>query len=119
MQGPTPNSKTQLKTTPRDFRSHYMLGYIALQQHAIKQAEQQLTEARQLNPDDKGTRFALGAVVLRETKPGKGKRLTSCESLAAESSNGGPPNLIDVRAHYMLGRLFQQAGGDSERSVGS
>jgi len=100
--------ETQLKTTPRDFRSHYMLGYIALQQHAIKQAEQQLTEARQLNPDDKGTRLLLGQLY-SETSRVK-EAVDVLRSLAAESSNGGPPNLIDVRAHYMLGRLFQQAG---------
>ena len=100
--------ETQLKTTPRDFRSHYMLGYIALQQHAIGQAEQQLIEARQLNPDDKGTRLILGQLY-SETSRVK-EAIDVLRSLAAESSNGGPADLIDVRAHYMLGRLLQQAG---------
>ena len=100
--------ETQLKMSPPDFRSHYMLGYVAMQQHAIKQGEQQLIEARQLNPDDKGTRLLLGQLY-SETSRVK-EAIDVLRSLAAESSNGGTPNLIDVRAHYMLGRLLQQTG---------
>jgi len=107
--------ETHLKTTPRDFRSHYMLGYIAFQQHAIKQAEKQLIEARQLNPDDKGTRLLLGQLY-SETRRVK-EAIDVLRSLATESSNGDAANLIDVRAHYMLGRLFQQTGKIQEAAA--
>lgn len=104
----------QLKTSPHDFRSQYMLGYIALQQHEMKPAEQELLQAQRNNPDDEGTRLLL-AQVYSET--GRTAQATDVlRSLTSTPAHSREMNFITIRAHYMLGRLLQQTGQTQEGS---
>jgi len=103
-----PEFEAQLKADPRDFRSHYMLGYVALQQHAMKQAERELIEASRLAPDDKGNKMLLAELYSQTNRQEEATDVL--RSLTAESPDDRPADLISVRAHYMLGRLLQQTG---------
>src|SRR2546422_4532038 len=37
-----PELRAELRIDPEDYRSHYLLGYIAMKQHSLKEAESEL-----------------------------------------------------------------------------
>ncbi len=105
--------EAQLKATPLDFRSHYMLGYIALQQHNAKRAEQELRKAAGINRADEGTQLLL-AQLYSETN-----RTDEAINILRPLTTTGPSraSFVRIRAHFMLGRLLQQSGHIQEGSA--
>ena len=102
-----PEFLLELKTNPNDFRSRYMLGYIALKQRKFDDAERELTSAVALNPDDKGARLLLGQLY-SETHRGP-QAEAALRQLIASSDENTPTNEL-IRAHYILGRALQEDG---------
>lgn len=106
-----PEFRAELELAPNDFRSHYMLGYIALKTNRKNAAEIEITKAEALNPEDRGT-LLLAAELYSETErlPEAEKPLRRAIALAQGSS----PDYELVRAHYMLGRILQKTGREAE-----
>lgn len=98
--------EAQLKVAPLDFRGHYMLGYIALQQHDAKRAEQELMKAAGINPADEGTKLLLAQLYSETNRPDEA--INILRSLTTTGPSGA--SFIRIRAHFMLGRLLQQSG---------
>ncbi len=95
-----------------DFRSHYMLGYIALKQRDLKQAESELLNATGLEPTDLQSLLLLAEVYDDQNRAGEAERvLRKAISLAANhAQNEGQVS----RAHYLLGRLLYKTGRPQE-----
>jgi tetratricopeptide (TPR) repeat protein len=107
-----PEFRAEIKNNPDDFSSHYMLGYIALQQRDLPEAEAELTRAIALKPQDASSLLHL-AKVYEDTN-----RLTESEATLREAiavTNPSPDDQAGIsRAHYMLGQLLQRTGRREE-----
>src|SRR5437660_2812960 len=55
-----PEFRAELKINPDDYRSHYLLGYILLKQRNLKEAENELTRAAALEPQNPDPLIYLG-----------------------------------------------------------
>lgn len=104
--------RAELSLSPNDFRSHYMLGYIALKQRNMKEAEAELTRALSLKPEDIGTLLSMAELYT------DGGRDSDAEPLLRKAidltGNASAVNYETVRAHYMLGRVLQYTGREEE-----
>ena len=106
-----PEFRAELALSPADFRSHYMLGYIAFKQARTQEAEGELAQALSLKPADIATllltaEFDSGTHRDSDAEP----LLRKAIALAGDS----PLNYEIVRAHYMLGRILQRSGRTDE-----
>jgi tetratricopeptide (TPR) repeat protein len=103
-----PEFRAELDRSKNDFRSYYMLGYIALKQRDFREAEAELQRAIALEPDDAQSLLEL-AEVYDNTN-----RLAEEESIlrkAISLSREGSANEGQVsRIHYLLGRLLEKSG---------
>ncbi len=100
--------EAQLQAYPEDFRSRYMLGYIALQQHQFEKSERELSQAARINPSDQGTRLLLARLYSETNRQKQAKDVLQVLTTPTKSAHAVDVTLI--RAHYMLGRLLQQEG---------
>jgi tetratricopeptide (TPR) repeat protein len=107
--------ETQLKATPLDFRSHYMLGYIALQQHEMKHAEQELLKAAGIAREDAGTKLLLAQLYSETNRADDAINLL--RSLTTTSTSPHEAIFIRIRTHFMLGRLLEQSGHIQEGAM--
>ena len=107
-----PELEAELKVSPDDARTHYMLGYIALKQHDAKQAEAELTRASELDTENPDPLISLGQLYLDSSRlPEAEKTLRQAILLTKDPSrNGYQIN----RAHYALGRILLQTGREEE-----
>ena len=100
--------RKELKNHPNDVLSLYQLGYIALSQHQLKEAEQYLSRTATLDPRNPDVYLSLGQVYA-ETE-----RRTEAETALRKSialTQDFSRNHYQVqRAHYLLGRLLLQTG---------
>lgn len=107
-----PEFRAELLLAPSDFGSRYMLGYIALKQSRMPEAEREITSALSLKPDDPSA-LLLAAELFAATA-----RDTQAEPLLRKAISGmgssSPPKYDAIRAHYMLGRLLQRTGQQEE-----
>ena len=107
-----PEFRAELKNNPDDFSSHYMLGYIALQQRDLPEAEVELTRAIALKPQDPNSLLHLAKVY------GDTDRLAESEATLRKAIAVADPSPDDragiSRAHYMLGQLLQRTGRQEE-----
>jgi tetratricopeptide (TPR) repeat protein len=102
--------RTELKITPDDARSHYLLGYIAMKQHDAKVAEAELLRATELDPKNPDPLIYLGQIysdVDRDTEA----EATLRKALSLSSSQ---TDYLIGRAHYILGRVLLKAGKSDE-----
>jgi tetratricopeptide (TPR) repeat protein len=107
-----PEFHAELKNNPDDFSSHYMLGYIALQQRNLPDAEAELTRAIALKPQDANALLHL-AKVYSDTERLAESEATLRRVIAV--SDPAPDYRAGVsRAHYMLGQLLQRTGRQEE-----
>jgi tetratricopeptide (TPR) repeat protein len=107
-----PELETELKVSPSDPRTHYMLGYIALKRHDAQQAEKELARASELDPENPDPLISLGQVYqeagrLPEAEKAFRRSIAVTKDL---SRNGYQVN----RAHYALGRILLQTGREDE-----
>jgi cytochrome c-type biogenesis protein CcmH/NrfG len=100
--------EAQLQEYPEDFRSRYMLGYIALQQRQFEKAEHELSQAARINPNDQGTRLLLARLYSETNRQKQAKDVL--QALTAPAKGDKTVDFTVIRAHYMLGRLLQQEG---------
>jgi len=104
--------RKELKDHPDDVLSLYQLGYIALSQHQLKEAEEYLSRTATLDPRNPDVYLSLGQVYA-ETE-----RRTEAETALRKSialTQDISRNHFQVqRAHYLLGRLLMQTGRPEE-----
>jgi tetratricopeptide (TPR) repeat protein len=107
-----PEFRSELQLNPNDFRSHYMLGYIALKQRDLPGAERELSSALAAAPRDLQSLLQLAEVYAATNRlPEAEKTLRTAISIAADNSESeGQAS----RAHYLLGRILEQTGRRSE-----
>jgi tetratricopeptide (TPR) repeat protein len=103
-----PELHAELQLSPNDFRSHYMLGYIALQQRNFPEAEKELLLGLAQAPRDLESLLRLAEVYNATNRsPQAEEELRKAISLAANN----PENLGQAsRAHYLLGRILEKTG---------
>ena len=100
--------RAELALNPGDFRSHYMLGYIALQQRKFAEAEPELVKSRSLNPADRGVQLLLGQLYSETDRAAQAEGIL--RALISSSGANTPPDFTLVRAHYILGRVLREGG---------
>ena len=107
-----PELESELKVSPDDARTHYMLGYIALKRHDTKQAEQELIRASELDSENPDPLISLGQLYF------DGGRLLEAEKTfrrAIALTKDPARNGYQInRAHYALGRILLQTGHEDE-----
>lgn len=104
--------RAELALSPNDFGSHYMLGYIALKQTRMADAEKEITRAVSLKPEDPAALLLMAELFASTSRdPQAEPLLRKAISVLGESS---PPKYDAIRAHYMLGRLLQRNGQQEE-----
>ncbi len=109
-----PEFRAELTLNPDDFRSHYMLGYIALQKRTFGDAEKELVKARVLNPADRGAQRLLAQVYSETNRAPQAEQIL--RGLISSEEQNAVPDFTLVRAHYMLGRVLRE-GGDPEEGA--
>jgi len=104
--------RKELKNHPDDVLSLYQLGYIAVSQHQLKDAEEYLGRAAALDPANPDVYLSLGQVYAEtERRPEADAALRKSIDLTKDVSH----NHYQVqRAHYLLGRLLLQTGHPEE-----
>ncbi|MBZ5656258.1 MAG: tetratricopeptide repeat protein [Acidobacteriia bacterium] len=104
--------RKELERHPDDFLSLYQLGYIAVSQHQLKEAESFLGRAASLDPGNPDVHLSLGQAYA------EADRRTEAEASLRKSielTKDVSHNHYQVqRAHYLLGRLLLQAGREEE-----
>ena len=107
-----PEFRAELQINPNDFRSHYMLGYIALKQRNFPDAESELLSALAAAPRDLQSLLQLAEVYTDTNRlPEAEKELRLAIEVASENSaNDGQAS----RAHYQLGRVLEKTGRPQE-----
>jgi tetratricopeptide (TPR) repeat protein len=107
-----PEFRAELRSNPNDYRGHYLLGYILLKQHNLKEAETELSRAVELNPHSPDPLIYLGQVYSETERPKEAERaLRSAIVLTDDVSRN---NYQISRAHYLLGRILLQDGKSDE-----
>jgi len=107
-----PELEAELKVSPNDARTHYMLGYIALKRHHAEQAERELKRAAELDTENADPLISLGQLLLDAGRlPEAERTLRRAIAITTDPSrNGYQIN----RAHYALGRILLQTGREEE-----
>jgi tetratricopeptide (TPR) repeat protein len=104
--------QAELKISPEDSRSHYLLGYVALKQHNPKAAEAYLLRASQLDPKNPDPLIYLGQIYEDADRSSEAEAsLRKALSLAGDSSL---TDYLIGRAHYILGRVLLKTGKREE-----
>jgi len=89
-----------------------MLGYIALKQSRMADAEKEITRAVSLKPGDPAALLLMAELFSSTARdPQAEPLLRKAISVLGESS---PPKYDAIRAHYILGRLLQRNGKQEE-----
>ena len=104
--------RKEIQVSPNDFLSYSQLGYIALAQHRLQDAEQDLTRAASLNEVDPDVYLSLGQLYTEMKQPAKAEAaLRKSIALTQDLSH----NHYQVqRAHYLLARLLLQSGNTEQ-----
>jgi tetratricopeptide (TPR) repeat protein len=107
-----PEFDAELKINPRDARTHYMIGYIALKRHDTKLAESELTRAAELDPENPDPLVSLGQLYADSNRLSEAEKTFRRAILLTKdpARNGYQIN----RAHYSLGRILLQTGREDE-----
>jgi tetratricopeptide (TPR) repeat protein len=102
----------ELRINPDDFLSHLELGYIALNQNDLAEAETQLTRAVALNPANPNSYLYLGQLCSEM------ERWTEADAALRKAillTTDDSDNHYQIQsAHYLLGRILLQSGREEE-----
>lgn len=104
--------RKELVNHPDDVLSLYQLGYIAVSQHQLKEAETYLSRAAILDPHNPDVQLLLGQVYAEEERRPEAE--TSLRKSIELSTDVSRNHYQVQRAHYLLGRLLLQAGRQEE-----
>lgn len=107
-----PEFRAELKNNPDDARSHYMLGYIALRQQNLAEAEAELSKATALQPQDPNTLICLAEAYIAENRAPEAEG--PLRKIIAMTQDSPDAQQQVGRAHYLLGRLLMKAGRTAE-----
>ena len=102
--------ETELKISPDDARTHYLLGYIALKQHDNTKAESELVRAAQLDPKNPDPLVYLGQIYSDLDRNAEAEAALR-KALTLSSSQS---DYLIGRAHYILGRVLLKTGKKEE-----
>lgn len=107
-----PELLAELKINPEDYRSYYLLGYIAMKQHNLKEAESQLARATALEPQNPDPLVFLGQVYAEDGREAEAEAiLRKAIALTKDvSRNGYQINQV----HYVLARILLRTGRKEE-----
>ena len=106
-----PELRAELILNHDDFPSHYMLGYIAVQQTRWDEAEKELLRATALHPRDMPSLLALADTYTATNRPRDAEPILR-QALAIA---GDQTSEEIARAHYLLGRiLLARPGRENE-----
>lgn len=104
--------QAEVKINPRDSRTHYLMGYIAMKQRNFRLAETEFNQATSLDPKNPDPWLYLGQLYAdseRDTEAEAAMRKAIALTLD-EARN----DFQISRAHYGLGRILQRAGRREE-----
>ncbi|MGH9511279.1 MAG: tetratricopeptide repeat protein [Terriglobales bacterium] len=104
--------KAELRVSPQDARSHYLLGYIAMKQHDPKAAESELLRAAQLDPKNPDPLIYLGQIYADADRDAEAESML--RKALGPSSTISPTDYLIGRAHYVLGRVLLKTGRKEE-----
>jgi tetratricopeptide (TPR) repeat protein len=104
--------QTELKISPEDSRSHYLLGYVELKQHDAKAAETDLVRASQLDPKNPDPLIYLGEIYSDADRDAEAE--TALRKALSLSGNSSATDYLIGRAHYILGRVLLKTGKKEE-----
>ena len=107
-----PQLKIETELNPKDSRSHYLLGYIAMKQRRIAEAETELQEAARLDPRNPEAFMFLGQLYSETNRDEQAEAaLRKAIELTTDVSRG---DYQINRAHYVLGRILLRTGRPEE-----
>ncbi|HEX2715819.1 MAG TPA: tetratricopeptide repeat protein, partial [Candidatus Acidoferrales bacterium] len=107
-----PELRAELRMNPEDYRSHYLLGYIAMKQHNAKEAESELVSAATLEPQNPDPLVFLGPVYAEAGREAEAEATTrKAITLTKDISRN---NYQINQAHYVLGRILLRTGRKEE-----
>jgi tetratricopeptide (TPR) repeat protein len=107
-----PEFQVELKKNPNDYRSRYLLGYIFLKQHKLREAEAELVNASRLDTSSPDPLIYLGQLYSESGRP---QQAVDALKNAIELTKDESRNEYQVnRAHYLLGRLLLSGGKTEE-----
>jgi tetratricopeptide (TPR) repeat protein len=103
-----PEFRAELERNKNDFRSYYMLGYIALKRRDFTEAEAELQRSIALQPDQVQSLLELAEVYDNTNRFAEEESiLRKAISLSyRDNANEGQVS----RTHYLLGRLLEKSG---------
>jgi len=102
----------ELKNHPDDVLSLYQLGYIALSQHKLDEAENYLGRTATLDPTNPDVPLSLGQAYAEQNRQAEAETFLRKSIVLTKDVSR---NHYQVqRAHYLLGRLLLQAGKRDE-----
>jgi tetratricopeptide (TPR) repeat protein len=101
-----PEFRAELEQNKNDFRSYYMLGYIALKERNFATAETELQRAVALRPSDLQSLLQLAEVYDNTSRLAEEESTLRKAILQTSATNEGQLS----RAHYVLGRMFEKTG---------
>lgn len=104
--------RKELSFHPDDFYSYYELGYLAMNEHQLTEADRDLTRAAELNPYSDDTFILLGDL---DSQLGKSAEEETALRRAIQLCVDPSRNHYQIRgAHYELGLLLIQNGKSDE-----
>lgn len=104
--------RKELKNHSDDVLSLYQLGYIALSQHELKEAEEYLGRTATLDPRNPDVYLSLGQVYAETGRRTEAE--TALRRSIALTQDLSRNHYQVQRAHYLLGRLLLQTGRPEE-----
>ena len=107
-----PEFREELKNNPNDYLSRFQLGEIALGQHKLQEAEEELTRAASLDPRNPDTFLSLGQLYVETNRLAEGEAALRKSILLTFDVTRNHYQI--QRAHYLLARLLLQSGRQEE-----
>jgi len=107
-----PALQAELRTNPEDYRSHYLLGYIAMKQHNLKEAESELLHAATVEPQNPDPLVFLGPVYEEEGREAEAEA-TARKAIALTKDVSRNVYQIN-QVHYVLARILLRTGREEE-----
>jgi tetratricopeptide (TPR) repeat protein len=104
--------QAELKISPDDYRSHYLLGYIAMKSHDPKAAESELLRASSLESQNPDPLVFLGQLYADAGRDREAE-VTVRKAIALTTDVSRNDYQIN-RAHYVLARILLRTGRQEE-----
>ena len=104
--------QAEVKVSPNDARTHYLLGYIAMKQRNFREAETELTLSTTLDAKNPDPWLYLGQLYSDSDRDREGENaMRKAITLTPDEARN---DFQISRAHYVLGRILQRAGKREE-----